>query len=49
MSAYGNDSKDNVYFYMKEFLENGYSVSELIDILADVTREHEDEDGDEDV
>lgn len=49
MSAYDNDSKDNVYFYMKEFLENGYSVSELIDILADVTREHEDEDDDEDV
>lgn len=46
MSAYGNDSKDNVYFHMKEFLENGYSVSELIDILADVAREHEDEDGD---
>lgn len=49
MSAYGNDSKDNVYFYMKEFLENGYSVSELIDILADVAREHEEEYGDEDV
>lgn len=46
MSAYGNDSKDNIYFYMNEFLEDGYSVSELIDILADVAREREDEDGD---
>nr|DAR47206.1 MAG TPA: hypothetical protein [Caudoviricetes sp.] len=26
MSAYGNDSKDNVYFYMKEFLENGKTI-----------------------
>lgn len=49
MSAYGNDNKDNVYFYMNEFLKNGYSVSELIAILADVAREHEDEDGEEDV
>ena len=46
MSVYGNDSNDNVCFYMNEFLEAGYSVSELIDILADVAREHEDEDGD---
>lgn len=49
MSVYGNDSKDNVYFYMKEFLGDEYSVSELIDILADVAREHEDEDGGENV
>lgn len=46
MSVYGNDSKDNVYFYMNEFLEEGYSVSELIDILADVARDHEDKDDD---
>ena len=49
MSAYGNDNKDNVYFYMNEFLKNGYSISELIDILADVAREHEEEYSDEDV
>ncbi len=49
MSAYGNVSKDNVYFYMNEFLEEGYSISELIDILAVVVRGHEDEDGDENV
>lgn len=47
--VYGNDSRDNVYFYMNEFLENVYSVSELIDILADVAREHEEEYGDDDV
>lgn len=47
MSMYDNDSKDTVYFYMNEFLEDGYSVSELIDILADVVKEHEDEDGGE--
>lgn len=47
--VYGNDSRYNVYFYMNEFLENGYSVSELIDILADVVREHEEEYGEEDV
>lgn len=49
MSVYDNDNKDNVYFYMNEFLKNGYSISELIDILADVAREHEEEYGDEDV
>lgn len=49
MSMYDNVSKDTAYFYMNEFLKNGYSVSELIAILADVAREHEDEDGEEDV
>lgn len=46
MSAYDNATKDNVYFYMNEFLEEGYSISELIDILAVVARQYEDEDGD---
>ena len=49
MSAYGNDNKDNVYFYMNELLKNGYSISELIDILVDVAREHEEEYSEEDV
>lgn len=46
MSTYDNVSKDTVYFYMNEFLEEGYSISELIDILAVVARQYEDEDGD---
>lgn len=47
MSMYGNNSKDDVYYYMEQFLEEGYSVAELIDILADVVRYHQDTDGDE--
>ena len=47
MSMYDNNSKDDVYYYMEQFLEEGYSVAELIDILADVVRYHQDTDGDE--
>lgn len=33
MSAFGNDEKDEVYYTIKNFLEEGHKISELMDIL----------------
>ena len=35
MSMYGNNQKDDIYYYMSEFLKE-YTISELLKIVTDV-------------
>ena len=41
MSAFGNDVKDEVYCAIKNFFEEGYKISELMNILRYVFEEYE--------
>ena len=47
MSAFGNNEKDEVYYAIKNFLEEGYKISELMDILRYAFEEYEFEKGNE--
>ena len=47
MSAFGNDVKDEVYRAIKNFFEEGYKTSELMNILRYVFEEYEFEKGHE--
>ena len=41
MSAFGNNVKDEVYCAIKNFLEEGYKISELMDVLRYAIEEYE--------
>ena len=41
MSVFGNDVKDEVYRAIKNFFEEGYKISELMNILRYVFEEYE--------
>ena len=41
MSAFDNNEKDEVYYVIKNFLEEGYKISELMYILQYVFEEYE--------
>lgn len=41
MSAFGNNEKDEVYYAIKNFLEEGHKISELMDILRYAFEEYE--------
>lgn len=42
MSMYDDESKDTLYYYMTEFLEE-HKVSELLDMVATVVRYEKEE------
>lgn len=45
MSAFGNDVKDDVYTAIKELFDNGYKISDLLEIVryAIESKEYEEE------
>ena len=43
MSAFGNEIKDNVYYAIKELFENGYKISDLLDIVRYCVEDKENE------
>ena len=45
MSAFDNNEKDEVYCVIKNFLDKGYKISELMDILRYALEEYEYEQG----
>ena len=45
MSAFGNDVKDEVYHAIKNFFEEGYKISELLEIVRYAVESKECEEG----
>ena len=41
MSAFDNNEKDEVYYAIKNFLDEGHKISELMDILRYTIEEYE--------
>lgn len=41
MSAFGNDVKDDVVYAIRELFENGYKISDLLEIVQYCVEEQE--------